>query len=117
MTSAVKMASNTRSGAGSPSHELGGARTLYSKRYDQYAKVRVVANISAEHGRFNNRKAYRSMFGVLQPVVTPLLYARIFQSRPQMASLTSHIFRPLKVCHKLGELEQELFHPAFLQEE
>ncbi len=42
MTSAVKMASNTRSGAGSPSHELGGARTLYSKRYDQYAKVRDI---------------------------------------------------------------------------
>lgn len=33
LNSAGKMASNTRSGAGSPSHELGGTRTLYSKRY------------------------------------------------------------------------------------
>jgi hypothetical protein len=77
----------------------------------------IFTNISAEHGRFNNKKACRSMFGDLQPVVILLLYARIFQSRPQMASLTSRIFQPPKVCHKLEEREQELFHPAFLQEE
>lgn len=121
------MAANSRSGAGSPSHDMPGSSRLYSKRFvpsllaspprhgcwgilHPFCLNSSLTTVSwTEQERFRPRKAfpaYPSIHGAaLPPAATRRRSARIFLNHPPMAFLTSPNCPHPTACPSLEEPE------------
>jgi hypothetical protein len=116
LNSAGKMASSARSGAGSPSHELGSASRLFSKRYDETPRLKHILTFFAEHEKSKPKKVCPS-FGDLQPAAIPPPSAKTYPNHQLMASPTSHTSPHPRVCPPQDEHELVPSHLASLQAE
>jgi len=118
LNSAGKMSGNTRSGAGSPSHEqLGTSSRIFSKRYVYIPNFSFdLANTgSTELVKYRHRKASLLEYGGPLPVADPLPFVKTYLNLQLMDFLISHIYHHQKICRKLVVPEQAQFPLDFLR--
>lgn len=125
----AKMANPTRSGSGSPSHEMGGSSRLFAKRYvpsppappSQTACTKS-DNLVKGPGKFRPKKAYRACRSTPgaapPPAATRHLSVRISPSRRPMASPTlcsPRLHRMLQPYRRDDVLVPALYPPGSRQ--
>lgn len=121
LSSVGKMAGTSRSGAGSPSHDLGSTIRPFSKRYVKVLFTNRIIIIDAlgmaELERSRLKKAFQSMSGDRQPVETQPLSARTYLSRPRMDFPSSHNYLQPRAYRRPVVLVLAPYHLASLLED